>query len=217
MNWLRWPRVPGTDAPTRAAEASIEEACPGIARVLARLFGSDRKPEVLDLGQASGSPALYLADRGARVHVENFEPPASTAEKKKATDDEIPPRPPLRIGQPDAKFDLVLAWEHGDFIPPERLDEFTAELRRVLAPGGWVVLFAQDRQLREDGVRSDRASSYRLASDDRIVREPQRGPARPRWTYPNRRIEKALAPLAVQGIHLHGDRVREVVAQKPAR
>jgi len=209
MAWLRWPRKPHVPA-ARSGEPGVEEACPGIARVLARLFGSGKQPEVLDLGQAAGSPALYLADRGARVHVENFEPPSPAADE--GVEASAAP-PPLRIGQPDAKFDLVLAWEHGDFVPPERLDEFTAELRRVLAPGGWLVLFAQDRR-REDGVCSDRASSYRLAADDRIVRQPRRGPARPRWAYPNRRIERALAPLAVQGIHLHGDRVREVVAQK---
>lgn len=191
----------------------VAQACPGIARVLERIFGSGKQPEVLDLGQHSGSPALYLADRGARVCVERFELPPTEVAAVPA--EPPPPKPAVRIPQPDAKFDLVLAWEHGDFIPPDRLDEFMAELRRVMAPGGFLVLFSQDRPA-SDEAAPDRPSCYRLEADDRILLMPSRGPQRPRWAYPNRAIERALAPLAVCGIHLHWNRMREVIARKPA-
>jgi len=182
-----------------------------MTRVLERLFERPGQPEVLDL--TSGSPAVCLADRGARVSVENFTPPS--AAPVVARDEEGEPLPPeMAIQQPDGKFDLVLAWEHGDFVPPERLKEFASELRRVLAPGGWVVLYAQDRLNGEDS-RADRPARFQLTDNDRLVRTPSPGPAQPRWAYPVRAIEKALSPLAVQGIHLQPNRVREFIARKP--
>jgi hypothetical protein len=209
LNWL--PFGAGSQLP--AEPETVEHACPGIARALVKIFEHGKQPEVLDLGQSSSSPALYLADRGARVQVEQFEPPAVAS----AADDDPEPRPPVTIPQPDGKFDLVLAWEHGDFVPPDRLDEFTAELHRVTAPGGFVVWFARDRPSLERSSEPGRAASYQFQTDDRIVCKPGRGPARPRWTYPNRAIEGALAPLSVQGIHLHQNRMREVVAKKTTR
>jgi SAM-dependent methyltransferase len=211
LGWLKSAkesRVGGED------RAPVEQSCPGIARVLGALFASGKQPEVLDLGQLSGTPALYLADRGARLSVERFEPPAA-AERRAGAEPPVEPEP-LRIPQPDGRFDLVLAWEHCDFVPPDRFEEFTAELRRVMAPGAWLVLLSRDRSSRE-GAEPDRPASYRLAADDRMLRAPSPGPPRPRWAYPNRVIERALAPLAVQGIHLLGDRMREFVARKPAR
>lgn len=210
FGWVRSARArPGGPG---ARPEPVEQSCPGIARVLQTIFKNGKQPEVLDLGQLSGPPALYLADRGARVAVERFEPPP--APEAPASSGEPPARAPLKISHPDARFDLVLAWEHADFLPPDRVEEFMAEVRRVMAPGGYVVLFSQDRQSRE-GAEPDRPASYRLEADDKILWIPGRAPERPRWAYANRAIEKALAPLAVQGIHLHGNRLREVVARKP--
>jgi SAM-dependent methyltransferase len=177
-----------------------------MARVLERLLGREKQPEVLDLG--SGPAAVYLADRGARVSVEGFDPPDAP---DPARED---PAKPILILQPDARFDLVVAWESGDFVHPDRLGEFAAELRRVLVPGGWLLYYAQDRA----GERSwpDRPGAFRLTADDRMVRIASAGPMRDRWNHPNRAIERALAPLAIQAIHLQRNRVREILAQKPA-
>jgi hypothetical protein len=119
----------------------------------------------------------------------------------------------LLLEQPGGRFDLVLVWEHGDFVPPERFSEFAAEVERVTAPGGWVIWFA--REIPNGEVREERQARWRVCADDRIVRLAGQGPPRPRWSYSTRVIERALAPLEVQGVHLHRDRMREFVARKP--
>jgi SAM-dependent methyltransferase len=216
VNVLRWFRSGESQKNSDERSEPVEQSCPGIARVLGRIFESGKQPEVLDLGQLSGSAAIYLADRGARVFVESFEPPEVEVDPEDGGEGEPVEKPALTIAQPDGKFDLVLMWEHGDFVPPERLGELMSEVRRVTAPGGFVVLFSQDRMSKE-GAETDRPSSFRLEADDRILRTPRSGPPRPRWAYANRAIEQALLPLSVQGIHLHGNHMREVVARKPAR
>ena len=128
----------------------------------------------------------------------------------------------IHVGHQEDRFEQahprhqIFRREHGDFIPPDRLDEFMSEVRRVTAPGGFVVMFSQDRMSKE-GAETGRPSSFRLEADDRILRTPSSGPPRPRWAYANRAIEQALSPLSIQGIHLHGNRIREVVARKRPR
>lgn len=122
-------------------------------------------------------------------------------------------KPAISIPQPDGKFALVLGWEHVDFIPPDRLGDFAAEISRVMLPGGWLVFFAEDRPGAK-GSRIDQPACYRLAADDRIVRSVTSGPSRPRWAHPNRALERALAPLSVQSIQLQRNRIREFLIHK---
>jgi len=174
----------------------------------------DDRARILDLGPFCGDSAVYLAGRGAKVSVEPFSAPdpAPPRDPRKPAEEQPPP-PPLTIDQADALFDLVLAWEHTDFVPPERLADFGAELRRVLAQGGYLLLFARNSPAEDDKAWS-RPGRYRVVADDRIVREPGTGPARKRWVHPTREIERALAPLSIQGLHLQRNQVREFLAQK---
>lgn len=212
---LRWVQSFGRE---EAVEAETEQACPGMSRALRGILKRKEKPEVLDLGQHSRSAALYLAERGARVHIDDFQPPPAPprdGERKPGGSKAPQPAvPPVAIRQPDRKFDLVLAWEHGDFVSPERLREFAAEVARVLAPGGWLVMYAQDDPGAPAG-RQEQPACYRLTGEDRLVRTPSAGPARQRWVHPNRSLERALAPLTVQSIHLQRNRIREILVRKP--
>jgi len=172
------------------------------------------QPRVLDLGPLCGESAVYLAGRGAKVSVEEFvAPPPAPPGNPERDGEEAPAPPPLRLDQEDGAFDLVLAWEHADFVEPERLREFGAELGRVLAEGGWALLFARNSPAGEDAAWK-RPGRYRVIADDRVVRETGPSPESPRWVHPTRDIERALAPLAIQGLHLQRNQVREFLAQK---
>ena len=219
LRWLQSSVSSSRATPDVGASTGEEQKCPGIARALQRILSEREQPEVLDLGQFSRSAAVYLANRGARVSVEDFVPPPPKRKKRITTSgngekSETPKAEPVVIPQGDGKFDLVLAWELWDFVPPDRLAEFAAEVVRVLAPGGWLVLYAKDSPGADPG-REEQAGSYSLVADDRMVRLPAAGPPRPRWTHPNRAIERALAPLSVQAIHLQPNRIREFLVRKP--
>jgi len=213
---LPWRRAPASTADRRpAAQASGESAqsCASLGRALERVLKGEQ-PRILDLGPLCGESAVYLAGRGARVSVEQFEaPPPAPPRDPHQPPEEAPPPPRLRLDQPDGAFDLVLAWEHADFVPPERLCDFGAELRRVLAAGGYALLFARNSPAEDDPAWT-RPGRYRVIADDRVVREEGAGAARTRWVHPTRDIERALAPLAIQGLHLQRNQVREFLAQK---
>jgi hypothetical protein len=199
-------------APVEGAE---RQACPGLKRALERALRGDAKPHVLDLGPLCGPTVMFLADRGARVRVEELPapgPPTTAAEGSPA-----PAGGPFHVPQPTGEFQIVLAWEHCDFVAPDRLPELGAELHRLLAPGGWLVLYSRDRTGSHEPGQDDQPSVFRLVAEDAVVRQPAPVGPRPRWVHPNRALERALAPLSIQGIHLQRDRTREIVAIKPDR
>lgn len=213
---LRWRRAAQARArPNDSSElervAPSDQSCPSIHRALARILKDHGRPEVLDLGPLCGDTAIYLAGRGARVCVEELAPPVTAAVG--ASDSAAQPNPAIAIPQPNGKFHLVLAWEQADFTPPERLPELGAELGRVLAKGGWLLLFCRDNSTGAKLTR-EQPSRWRLIADDRLVCEPAPGLERPRWVHLNRDLERALAPLAIQGIHLQRNRMREILALK---
>ena len=97
---------------------------------------------------------------------------------------------------------------------PARLDEFACELRRLLAPEGWLLLFSLNREpLAEAGERVP--SRFRVVEEGRVVRERREGAPRTRRHYPTRRLESALAPLEIRKLHLQRDQLREFLAHKP--
>jgi len=183
------------------------QPCGSLGRVLARIF-KEARPEVLDLGPLCGQTVTYLASRGARVTVEPFDPPHPVSAA--IPGQEPPDPPPIHFDQPDAHFDLVLAWEHLDFLPPERMPDFAAEVLRVLRDGGWLFLFS--RMASPTGP--EQPPRYRMLADDMIVREPTDLPARRRWGSSTRDIERALKGFSIQGVQLQRNQMREFSALK---
>ncbi len=198
--------VPGaTGAGSAPAPEPEEQSSPSLARVLKQI-AEQEKPEILDLGPLCGDSVVYLAGKGGRVSVESFTPPPAPVKPKQG--EEAPPRPPLRIDQPDGTFDLVLAWEQLDFVPPECLDEFGAELARILAPGGQLLVLARA----SGGEEQEVCPQYRIVGDDRIQRQPSSGSMRRRWNHPTRAVERALGAFSIKGIHLQRNQIREFLA-----
>ena len=218
--WSRAGASTGSlDGPAPDAAADAVQKCPGLAKILEKIRRIDR-PEILDLGPFCGASAVFLADRGARVSVEEFSPPAEPPPEppRKTTAGALTrpePRPapaPIRLDQPDGKFHVVLVWEACDFIPTARLAEFGAEIGRVLADGGWALLLSIS-SAQAQGVPS-RPPRYRVVDADRVERVAVDGPALRRYVHNPRDIERALAPLGVQGIQLQRNQLREFVLLK---
>jgi SAM-dependent methyltransferase len=178
-----------------------------LGRAVARAFRHG-KPEILALGPLCGESVVYLAGRGAKVHVDEIDFP-----------DPISPRQPgepapvvnrVKIDLPDGLCDLVLAWEVFDFVPPDRLQEFGAEIVRLTREGGQLLLFAHQKPPSERAV----VPRYRVLADDLIAREEPAGAARRRYVHANRDLERALPGMAVQGIQLQRNQLREILASK---
>jgi hypothetical protein len=183
--------------------------CPSLAKAVDRLFRAKDKPEVLDLGPMSGDTVVHFAGLGARVTVDEFEPPPP---RSNADEDTLPE--PIRIDQPDDRFDLVLGWEQVDFVPPDRLEEFIDELRRVMTEDGFLLMLSKlsnSREARSEELRG----RYHTSGDSELRRVPVEDEApRRRWSHPTRSIERAMAGFSIQGVHLQRNQVREFLAVK---
>ena len=187
--------------------ARAGQPCGILGRAIARAF-RDGKPDVLMLGPMCGESAVFLAGRGARVHVDEVELPEPIP-KRQPNDGPIP-LIAVAINHPTAAYDLVLAWEILDFVPPDRLYEFGSELVRLLKVGGQLIIFAHQKPPSDRGA----LSRYRLLADDLVVREEPSDPALRRYVHPNREIERAITGLSVQNIHLQRNQMREILALK---
>jgi len=203
------PRVaePGAQPAADGPSAASAQPCGGLGRAVARAFRQG-KPQILHIGPLCGESVVYFAGRGAKVHVDQIELPEPIPTRK-------PGEPavtvePFVIDLPSDLCDLVLAWEFLDFVPPERLQEAGAEIARVMRVGGQLLVFAHQKPPAEAVV----IPRYRVLADDLVVREEPSGVARRRYTHANRDLERALAGLAVQGIQLQRNQLREIVAAK---
>jgi SAM-dependent methyltransferase len=187
--------------------AAAGQPCGGLGRALARVF-RDGKPQILVLGPLCGESVVFLAGRGARVHVDEVELPEPVPMRPPG--EVAPPVRPVKLDHPSDAFDLVLAWEMLDFVPPDRLHEFGREIVRVLRVGGQLIAFAHQKPPSERAI----LPRYRLLADDLVVREEPGAPPLRRYVHPNREFERAIAGLSVQSIHLQRSQMREILASK---
>ena len=175
--------------------------CSGLEKALHFVLRREN-PRVLDLGPMCGETVTYLAGLGARVTVTEFDAPRETR---------LPEEKPLVFDQPNSSFDLVLAWEHIDFMPTERTKEFAAELRRVLTADGWIFLLSRASSPQTATTRS----RFRVLDRNRVARERlEKEAPRPRFVHTTRALEDALSGFLIEGIHLRRNQVREVVATR---
>jgi 2-polyprenyl-3-methyl-5-hydroxy-6-metoxy-1,4-benzoquinol methylase len=213
---LPWRQSSGSAQPPVASPE--EQKCPTLGHALESLFRQKEKPEILDLGPLCGDTLTYLANRGARVAVEEIRMPpavaASAVGEPSVGEDEAEVEP-ITIDQADERFDLVLGWEALDFIDDARLDQVMAELCRVLVPGGRLLFIAMNNSPTAP-VTSGRRARYRVTADDQVVREELQADPIPRWCRPTRDIERSLSPLKVEKLHLHRNQTREFLAMRPA-
>ena len=200
-----------TGSPPGITQLPDSQPCASLAYALEKVLR--RHPvQILEQGVLCGQSAVYLAERGARVFLDEWEPELEP-EPPAGRESPLPPLPPLHLDHPDATFDLVLVWEMADFVSPARLPKWGAEMRRILKDGGWIVLFAHGKP--ESAV--DSPPRYRVVSDDRVIREPSGRPPSRRWVHAARDLERALAGFSVQKVHLQRNQIREYVLIKERR
>ena len=210
MVFGRRPAVePGPPKPAPKTEpvAAAGTPCGSLGRVLARAF-REPKAEILHLGPMCGESVVYLASRGARVSVEEFVPPPPTPPRQPG--EILIEKAPIGFEYDSGRFHLVLAWELADYVPPDRLAEFGAELLRMTKDGGWLLLFSHAKP----SGAPEPLTRYRLLADDLLVREICETPPIPRYVHPNRDIERAFTGFSIQGMQLQRSQMREIVAQK---
>ena len=191
-------------------------SCPSLAKALKRISNL-AKPQILDLGPLCGATAVFLANHGARVCVEDFQPPPPHPKKSPDDDGDPPAVEPFRIDQPSDEFDLLLGWEAIDFTPPDRLEEVVAEMKRLVRENGLIFLLSRSASRVRKTVQ-DIPGRFRVEAEDRLSREPAGSKTSTRWGHLTREIERVLKPFSVQGIHLQRDQTREILAlRKPAK
>jgi len=202
--------------PQPAANVAGVRSCPSLAKALKRI-STLAKPQIIDLGPLCGSTAVFLANRGARVCVEDFRPPPPLPKKNKYDDGDPPVVEPFRIDQPSGEFDLVLGWEAVDFTPPDRLEEVVGEMKRLLRENGQILMLSRNATGARKPVQ-DIPGRFRVVAEDRLAREPAGSETSTRWVHLTRELERVLKPLSIQGIHLQRDQTREILAlRKPAK
>jgi hypothetical protein len=206
----------GTVGRSHAASGVADvRSCPSLAKALKRI-STRAKPQILDLGPLCGSTAVFLANRGARVCVDDFRAPPPLPKKSK--DDTAPPAvEPFRIDQPDGEFDLILGWEAVDFTPPDRLEEVVREMQRLVCENGLILMLSRNATGARKAVQ-DIPARFRVEAEDRLARMPAGGATSTRWVHLTREIERVLKPLSILGIHLQRDQTREILAlRKPPK
>ncbi|GEM_PF-1943274 len=223
---FKWSHIPGAPAaapdppPGKKKREDGIIACKGLKKALDRVFKIER-PEILHLGPLCGDTVVYLAERGARVHVDEYDPPPPRPPKDPSRP--APEAEPARLVQPADTYDLVLAWDSVDFTPPEALSSLGAEFARILRPGGWLFLLSQAG--RPGGSRPGMSQEqyrppglYRILDDECLLPGKAGGRNKQRcWIHPNRDLERGIAPLRIQGTHLLRNQLREYTAMLPVK
>jgi len=193
------------EAALSTAAASEPYVCPTLEKAVERSTKHGR-PAVLTLGGADGPTITFLAEFGAKLTIEEFEPPPV-----RDPDDEAPAKP-FKFDFPSRGYDLILLWEWADFFPKEALPELGLELARISRPGATLLLLSRSSF---DG-KFDRPMRYKIHDERTVSRKPLPGASRPRFVHPTRTLELALKRFSISGIHLQRDQTREILAVRKA-
>jgi SAM-dependent methyltransferase len=179
-----------------------------LKRLVSLVAGADR-PQLLDIGRLSDQNIEWFIRKGFRVFVDDqfrcLPPPVAPAPKGGKTP--LPsPLPPLAY--PDARFDVVVAWDLFDYLAPSQADALTAEVRRILKPRGLLLAFFHfDRKAAAQHIR------YRVIQDDRLEYLPATA-AYNRRVYENTEIQTLFREFDFVNSCLLANQVREMLVRR---
>ena len=136
-----------------AYAASVARLCAHPVPLLLDAAGVRSGSTVLDVGTGTGTAAAAACARGARVTAVDAEPGMLAAARRTAPEARVRVATLPELPFPDGAFDAVV----GNFVLNHvgRPGEALAELRRVLRPGGLLMLTIRDY----DDLRSQRITS----------------------------------------------------------
>lgn len=217
MTWLRRaadgpvpaPRATGADAEP-PAPSKIDHKAPGLRTALERL----RRPgaSILDLGPPLAHNVAFFNRLGARVRILDLEAtlleerlwvaPAKLAHWEARV-------PPAMDLDPEARFDLVLAWDLMNYLGRERWPTVARELVGRVAPGGMVHLLA-----RTGKEMPDRPSHFRWIDSDQVREEPRATASRPAPRLSHGEIEKLNPGLAAAKSFLDKTGLQELLLER---
>jgi SAM-dependent methyltransferase len=112
-----------------------------LVAIAQRLFGDARRLSVLDAGCGVGATDEFLADRFGALHAVDVAAAPVAEAARKNTDAHYTVADGLTLGYADASFDLAFAVCVMHHVVPEQRGAFVRELRRIVRPGGAIVVF----------------------------------------------------------------------------
>ncbi|QDB78887.1 class I SAM-dependent methyltransferase [Georgenia wutianyii] len=127
-------------------------------------FAREVAGPVLDAGCGAGRMSRYLADRGCRVHGVDLSPGMVERARRDHPDLTFDVAALTDLPFADATFGGIVLWYSTIHTPPAGQPEVLAEVRRVLRPGGSVVVAFQAGT----GSR-DLAPAYRRVGHDVVL------------------------------------------------
>lgn len=121
-----------------------------VSRIHRELSGH-RHHRSLEIGCGFGRLSMAIAEHSDSHVGIDINPSALTAARRTYPHLEFQESGAMGLPFPDGWFDLIVSWTVLQHIRPERIREATDEIRRVLAPGGLVLLCEETRCPEETG------------------------------------------------------------------
>jgi SAM-dependent methyltransferase len=110
----------------------------------------------------------------------------------------------------DASFDAIVTWDVIDFYDPESARRVSADIRRILKPGGLLLSFFHARR----ATAPTRPRRYRIVDESHFSREETAFAPMPRQVYQNREIEKMFTGLRIIEQYYLKNGLREILMEK---
>jgi SAM-dependent methyltransferase len=139
------------------ADAPLDRALMG---AFAELVGPDG--EVADLGCGPGQVTAHLASLGLRVFGLDLSASMLAIARREHPGLRFEQGSMLELDLPDGALAGAVSWYSSIHTPWERLPDFFAEVRRVLAPGGHLLLAFQ---VGDEALRVDRPFGHPVTLD----------------------------------------------------
>jgi hypothetical protein len=217
-----WDRLKSPPPGGGDADVRFGRALEGLVGRLRRL----PHPSLLDLGFTCGANIDFFVRLGCRVHVDDYTAtlisrPAPAQERKPAR--RAPGKTPARKKPPvprlppveheSGEFQAVLCWDLFDYLSEEEAVLMAREVRRVTAPGGYLLgIFGPART-----GETRPPLRFRIQEAGRVRAERIEGPLLRPHHLANRDINKLFPDFEIAQTVLLRNGSREMLLQKRVR